>query len=101
MSSIDSPLVLSEDNVLTLNLVQQAESQETGKPFKMGSPDSFVALLNTAQWLPQHYVSKLVSSALEHYAENKAEYAKWKAEQVAKKAPAKKTSKKTSKATTA
>ena len=45
MSSTDSPLVLSEDNVLTLNLAQQAESQETGKPFKMGSPDSFEALL--------------------------------------------------------
>ena len=100
MSSIDSPLVLSEDNVLTLNLAQQAESQETGKPFKMGSPDSFKALLNTAQWLPQHYVSKLVNQALEHYAENKAEYAEWKAKQAsAKKAPvAKKTSKKTSKA---
>ena len=52
MSSTDSPLVLSEDNVLTLNLAQQAESQETGKPFKMGSPDSFEALLKTAQWLP-------------------------------------------------
>ena len=99
MSSIDSPLVLSEDNVLTLNLAQQAESQETGKPFKMGSPDSFEALLKTAQWLPQFYVSKLVSDALEYYAENKAEYASWKAKQVsAKKAPvAKKTSKKTSK----
>ena len=100
MSSTDSPLVLSEDNVLTLNLVQQAESQETGKPFKMGSPDSFEALLKTAQWLPQFYVSKLVSNALEFYAENKAEYASWKAKQAsAKKAPvAKKTSKKTSKA---
>ena len=99
MSSIDSPLVLSEDNVLTLNLAQQAESQETGKPFKMGSPDSFVALLKTSQWLPQFYVSKLVSDALEYYAENKAEYASWKAKQAsAKKAPvAKKTSKKTSK----
>ena len=99
MSSIDSPLVLSEDNVLTLNLAQQAESQETGKPFKMGSPDSFVALLKTTQWLPQFYVSKLVSDALEYYAENKAEYASWKAKQAsAKKAPvAKKTSKKTSK----
>ena len=86
--------------MLTLNLAQQAESQETGKPFKMGSPDSFEALLKTAQWLPQFYVSKLVSNALEFYAENKAEYASWKAKQAsAKKAPvAKKTSKKTSKA---
>ena len=91
MSSTDSPLVLSEDNVLTLNLAQQAESQETGKPFKMGSPDSFEALLKTAQWLPQHYVSKLVSNALEFYAENKAEYAEWKAKQTATKPTAKPT----------
>ena len=96
MSSTDSPLVLSEDNVLTLNLAQQAESQETGKPFKMGSPDSFEALLKTAQWLPQHYVSKLVSNALEFYAENKAEYAERKAKQTATKPTAKPT--KTSKA---
>ena len=96
MSSTDSPLVLSEDNVLTLNLAQQRESQETGKPFKMGSPESFEALLKTAQWLPQHYVSKLVTNALEFYAENKAEYAKWKAEQSVK-TPAKTTAK-TSKA---
>ena len=96
MSSTDSPLVLSEDNVLTLNLAQQAESQETGKPFKMASPDSFEALLKTAQWLPQHYVSKLVSNALEFYAENKAEYAEWKAKQTATKPTAKPT--KTSKA---
>ena len=96
MSSTASPLVLSAAHVLTLNLAQQAESQETGKPFKMGSPDSFEALLKTAQWLPQHYVSKLVSNALEFYAENKAEYAEWKAKQTATKPTAKPT--KTSKA---
>tara|TARA_B100000929_G_scaffold283789_1_gene265269 strand:+ start:739 stop:1023 length:285 start_codon:yes stop_codon:yes gene_type:complete len=87
MSTKVAPLALNkESNILTLDLSQQAESQTTHKPFKMGTPDSFVSLLNTAQWLPQHYVSELVSDALDYYAENKANYAEYKAKQ-AKEAP--------------
>jgi len=98
MSTNEVALTLNnESNVLTLDLSQQFESQTTHKPFRMGSPDSFVALLKTAQWLPQHYVSKLVNDALEYYATNKEEYKAYKAQQAEKTAVVKTAPAKTSK----